>query len=113
MSFMELFTNFGIMKEEESDKRRVAHHIFSGSTTMIGVCITIIALFKTMKAGKGTYADELLSIDTFFFIASSMLSYLSLRNNDHRRLEWIADIIFFLGMIVMLLVGIIIVFTDM
>ncbi len=100
------------VKDAQQDKNKIPHHVFSGSTTMIGVCITIIALFKTMKAAKDTYADELLSVATFFFIASSLLSYLSLRKNDERKLEWLADIIFFTGMVIMLGVGFVIAFTD-
>ena len=100
-------------REGSRGKKKIAHHVFSGSTTMIGVCITIIALFKTMEAGKATYADEVLSIANFLFIFSALLSYLSLRKNDDERLENIADILFFLGMILVLVVGFIIVFTDL
>ncbi len=97
------------------DKRErtkdVAEHVFSGSTTMIGVCITVIALFKVMKTSMRTYADEFLGIDTFIFITSTLLSYTSLRNGS-KRVENIADIFFFTGMLIMLLVGFMIVFTT-
>lgn len=80
---------------------------------MIGVCITIIALFKTMDASSGTKADEVLAVANFMFILSALLSYLSLRKNDNERLENFADVIFFSGMLLMLIVGFIIVFTDL
>jgi AraC-like DNA-binding protein len=41
--------------------RNIADHIFNGSITMSGVCVTIIALFRVMKIGLLTYADEILS----------------------------------------------------
>lgn len=100
------------MKNSSSENRRIATHIFTGSTTMIGVCITVIALFRVMKVSMQTYADELLSIDNFVFIAAALLAYSSMRRENNRRLEYWADRLFFAGMIVMLLVGILIVLST-
>lgn len=99
------------MESENQKSRDIAHSIFSGSTTMIGVCITVIALFKVMKIAGESYADELLGINTFLFILSALLSYLTLRNNTLRNTEKVADVLFFSGMVVMVAVGLIIVFT--
>lgn len=92
-------------------KKNIADHVFNGSITMSGICVTIIALFRVMKIGIITYADEILSLNTFIFLASAMLSYLSLRNENNNIYETIADTLFFIGMLSMLIVGIIIVFT--
>lgn len=92
-------------------KRNIADHVFNGSITMSGVCVTIIALFRVMKIGIVTYADEILALNTFIFLASAMLSYISLRKEENTLSETIADILFFIGMTSMLLVGTIIVFT--
>jgi len=115
MKFTELISNITgrVEAEKDSGKRKIAHHVFGGSTTMIGVCITIIALFKTSNTGKSTSADEILGVNTFIFITAAMLSYLSLRKNDDAKLEWWADVLFFIGMSLMLVVGFIIVFTDL
>lgn len=99
------------MENYNRKSRDIAHSIFSGSTTMIGVCITVIALFRVVKISMKTYADEVLGIDTFLFIVSALLSYLTLRNNRLARTERWADGIFFAGMLIMVIVGIIIVFT--
>jgi multisubunit Na+/H+ antiporter MnhF subunit len=99
------------LEKEERKSRDIAHSIFSGSTTMIGVCITVIALFRVLKISGQTYADEVLGIDTFLFILSGLLSYLTLRNNDLNQTERWADILFFTGMVIMVIVGLIIVFT--
>jgi uncharacterized membrane protein len=88
----------------------IARHVFSGSTTMIGVCITVIALFKITHTDITTYADEILSVNTLFFILSGYLSYLVLRSSKNKRLEKFADIFFFIGMTAMMLVGVLIVF---
>ncbi|MBG9376549.1 hypothetical protein I5907_09910 [Panacibacter sp. DH6] len=92
-------------------KKNIADHVFNGSITMSGVCVTIIALFRVMKLGILTYADEMLALNTFIFLASAMLSYISLRKEENTLSETIADILFFIGMTGMLIVGIIIVFT--
>ncbi len=96
-----------------ADKNReIAHHIFTGSTTMVGVCITVITLFRVMKTSMQTYADEILAINTFIFIASSLFSYASLRKENNRVMERIADVLFFTGLLVMPLVGLIIIFST-
>lgn len=94
------------------NRNDVAQHIFTGSTTMIGVCITIISLFKIMRTGKDTFGDEILGVSTLFFIFSCFLSYLCLRNAELKKIETIADILFFIGLILMLMVGFIVVFTT-
>jgi len=100
------------MKNQPSDNREIAHHVLSGSTTMIGVCITVITLFRVLKASMSTYADELLGIDNFIFIAAALFAYSALRKDNNARLEWWADRLFFVGMIVMLIVGLMIVLST-
>lgn len=99
------------MIEKLKNKNNMAQHIFTGSTTMIGVCITIISLFKIMRTGKDTFGDEILGVSTLFFIFSCFLSYLCLRNPNLKRTETVADILFFIGLMSMLFVGFIVVFT--
>jgi len=93
------------------NNRQIAPHIFTGATTMIGVCITVIALFHGLKINMESYADELLGVDNFFFIAAALLSYSAMRKEDNARLEYWADRLFFAGMIIMLLVGVLIVLS--
>ncbi len=100
------------MDKETKTDRNIANHIFTGSTTMIGVCITVISLFVITKSNITSIADEIIGIDAFLFIISAFISYMSLRYNNHRKLEWIADICFFTGMLVMVIVGFIIVFIE-
>jgi uncharacterized membrane protein len=79
---------------------------------MAGVTVTIIALFRIMKTGLGTYADEILSANTCIFLTSAILSYMALRKENYNTIETIADTLFFVGMIVMMVVGVIIVYTT-
>ena len=99
------------MNRHPNNTKKIAEHVFNGSITMAGVCVTIIALFRVMNVGIGTYADEILAANTCTFIASSILSYASLRREHNITTEKIADILFFIGLSVMMIVGILIVYS--
>ncbi|HNM32135.1 MAG TPA: hypothetical protein PKM51_05240 [Chitinophagales bacterium] len=99
-------------KPTNKNNREVARYIFSGSTNMIGACITVIALFKVMNINYKTYADEIIGINTFIFIFSAFFSYLNLRDNSRVALERIADWLFFIGMTILIFVGLLIVFST-
>ncbi len=100
------------MDSNNQKRKTIAEHIFNGSTTMAGVCVTIIALFRVMKMSIGTYADEILAADTCIFISAALLSYMALRKDNNNKIETIADILFFIGMGIMMIVGIIIVYST-
>ena len=101
------------MKDQpHKNDREIAHYVFSGSTTMIGVCITVIALFKVMSFSQKTMADEILGFNTLFFMLAAFFSYLTLRNRNSARMERLADFFFFAGMVILLLVGVMIVFST-
>lgn len=99
------------MSKQEDINREIANHILTGSTTMIGVCVTIIALFRVMHISLQTYADELLAFDNVIFITAAILAYSSIRKEKNRQLERVADIIFLLGMLLMLAAGIVIIYS--
>ncbi|MFN8261497.1 MAG: hypothetical protein U0X41_11235 [Chitinophagales bacterium] len=96
----------------QDKNNEIAHYVFSGSTTMIGVCITVIALFKVMSTNLKTYADEILGIDTFIFIFAAFFSYMTLRSDRNKPMEKFADLLFFTGMSILILVGLLIVFST-
>lgn len=100
------------MSKQTERSREIARHVFTGSTTMVGVCVTVIALFRVMKISVQTYADEILGLDNFIFIIAALLSYSALRKENNIRMERWADVLFFTGMLIMLLVGLIIVFST-
>jgi multisubunit Na+/H+ antiporter MnhF subunit len=92
----------------------ISHHIFPTSATMIGVCLTVITLFRIMKLGMTTLADEILGIDTLFFIISCFFAYLALtrKGKNIKKIELIADISFFIGTVVLAFICIMIVFLG-
>jgi hypothetical protein len=84
----------------------ISIHIFTVSSAMVGVCLTVIGLIRVVITfGKAdTVADDLLAADAFLFLVSCLLSYSALRTRSKRRMhrmERIADGIFILAMILM------------
>src|SRR6266700_814101 len=78
-------------------------HIFTVSSAMVGVCLTVIGLIRVVVTlGKAdTLADDCLAVDALF-LTSCLLSYWALRSRGLRRmhrLERIADGIFIFAMI--------------
>ncbi|MCM3904982.1 MAG: hypothetical protein ND866_25065, partial [Pyrinomonadaceae bacterium] len=55
----------------------ISVHIFTTSATMVGVCLTVIGLFKLILQQKfiSTCADDLLSIDAMLFLSACGLAY--------------------------------------
>src|SRR5437667_4568285 len=105
------------MKGETHPKRGVnSHleqdiciHIFTVSSAMVGVCLTVIGLIRVVitLGTADTLADDLLAADALLFLISSLLSYWALRSRGLRRmhrLEKIADGIFIIAMIGMVVV---------
>jgi hypothetical protein len=91
-------------------------HIFTVSSAMVGVCLTVIGLIRVVITfGRAdTLADDLLAADALLFLISCLLSYWALRSRGLRRmhrLEKIADGIFIVAMIGMVVVCAVITYT--
>src|SRR2546430_17532781 len=81
-------------------------HIFTVSSAMVGVCLTVIGLIRVViTLGKAdTLADDLLASDALLFLTSCLLSYAALRARSFRRMHLIerpADVVFITAMVVM------------
>jgi hypothetical protein len=91
-------------------------HIFTVSSAMVGVCLTVIGLIRVVitLGTVDTLADDLLAADALLFLISCMLSYWALRSRGLRRmhrLEKIADGIFIVAMIGVVVVCALITYT--
>ena len=91
-------------------------HIFTVSSAMVGVCLTVIGLIRVVitLGSADTLADDFLAADALLFLISYTLSYWALRSRGlHRmhRLEKIADSIFIIAMIVMVVICALITYT--
>ena len=84
-------------------------HIFTVSSAMVGVCLTVIGLIRVVitLGNADTLADDFLAADALLFLVSCLLSYWALRSRSLRRmhrLEKIADGIFIIAMIGMVII---------
>ena len=84
-------------------------HIFTVSFAMVGVCLTVIGLVRVViTLGRAdTLADDFLAGDALLFLVSCLLSYWALRSRSVRRmhrLEKVADAIFIIAMIGMVII---------
>src|SRR5215468_4476151 len=94
----------------------ISIHIFTVSSAMVGVCLTVIGLIRVViTLGRAdTLADDFLAADALLFLVSCLLSYWALRSRSARRmhrLERIADGIFILAMIGMVVICALITYT--
>lgn len=91
----------------ESKNRDISRHILPVSSTMVGVCMTVISVIQLAPQTKiSHWADDLLAVNSLFFLGSTILSYLSLRSNcDTLKLEVLADRLFIFGMIMMVFIS--------
>ncbi|HTH94892.1 MAG TPA: hypothetical protein VL550_06650 [Rhodocyclaceae bacterium] len=91
----------------------ISNHILPASATMVGVCMTVVSVIQLIPphANVTHSADRLLAVDSLVFLISAVLSYWSLRHQDHGVVaERYADRLFLFGLAVMALVSCVIAF---
>jgi hypothetical protein len=81
----------------ENDK---SSHILNASSNLLGLCFIVLTPLKLFKISQKTFIDELTSAAIVLFMASCVLSFLSIRGNIKRsgRFENIADYLFLIGL---------------
>lgn len=100
------------MSQTKPDKHLeedICIHIFTVSSAMVGVCLTVIGLIRVViTLGKiDTITDDLLAGDALLFLVACLLSYWALRTRSLRRMhrvERLADGIFIVAMVLMTVV---------
>ncbi|MBS1794787.1 MAG: hypothetical protein JSS81_13085 [Acidobacteria bacterium] len=102
--------------DDNSKETQISIHIFSVSAALVGVCLTVIGIFRAIGALKNfsTLGDNILAIDALIFLGSCILAYSSLRSRNpekKHKLERIADALFIVGLSLMAIVCTIIAYT--
>jgi hypothetical protein len=85
---------------------QLSHHILPTSATMVGACVMVISIVRLTEitGNVSTTIDDMMALDGILFLASAMLSYMSLRSERKRqRLERYADLVFLGGLTLMVL----------
>ena len=87
----------------------LAGRIFSASAGLVGVCLTVIGLFRLARFRSiNSVADNLLAVVNLGFLLACFFSYLALRgpgSDRARRLERIADLLFLASLAMTVVVG--------
>jgi hypothetical protein len=98
-----------IMKNHNSNSNDLSHHILPNSATMVGACIMVISIVKSMGPGLTNHLiDKALAVDSLLFMVSALLSFLSIRlNQSTEHLERWAEMIFLIGLVSMTLITLI------
>ena len=89
---------------QDNRHRDVSQHILPTSATMLGVCVTVVGIVRLMEltGNVSTIIDNLVAVDSGFFLLSCVLSYLSLRTERHSaELERYGDLVFIGGLVLM------------
>lgn len=98
--------------EPPSPQRReddLCVHIFSVSAGLVGVCLTVIGLFRVILRLKNvdSLADNVLAVDALGFMLSCTFAYFGIRSRDlarRRVMEHLADRVFLASLGLMTLV---------
>lgn len=104
-------------KESDTSKERdIATHIFTTSSVMLGLCLTIISIMRGQRTSATieTIVDDIIALDSLVFLLACFLSYAALRVRHLRRihrLESMADAVFLVGMTGLALACVIFVWT--
>ena len=94
------------MNPESSTEQReheLTMHVFSVSAAMVGVCLTAIGILRLVAAQTQaqTLGDELLAMDAIVFVVCSTLAFWSFKTSQpktRRRLRFVVDTLFLLGL---------------
>ena len=95
--------------QDQRLEQDISIHIFTVSSAMVGVCLTVIGLIRVVitLGTADTLADDCLAMNALLFLISCLLSYWALRSRGWRRmhrLERLADGIFIFAIIGMVVV---------
>jgi branched-subunit amino acid permease len=93
-------------KPNGSLEKDICIHIFTVSSAMVGVCLTVIGLIRVAitLGNLDTLADDLLAADALLFLVACLLSYSAVRTRNLQRMhrvERIADGLFIVAMVLM------------
>ena len=87
--------------EEEKPK---SSYILNASSNLLGLCFVVLTSLKLLNISHRTIIDELTGCAIVLFMASCILSFLSLRGSRKaRQIETIADYLFLSGITLLFL----------
>lgn len=103
----------------QAPPRGLSAHILPTSATMVGVCMTVLSIGHLRQGAHSqllgrVVVDKLLAIDALIFLASAVLSFMSMRSRRAgrpQRYEGWAESVFLLGLGVLALGAVVLAFA--
>jgi hypothetical protein len=88
-------------------------HILNTSATLLGLCFIVLTSFNINDRMEKSIIDELTALAILMFMASCLLSFLSIRSKNVKsvRYEKIADLIFLSGLFFLFIITTLIIFN--
>ena len=96
-----------------AEQNNKSPHILNTSATLMGLCFVVLTSFSINNMAEKSIIDELTAMAIFMFMASCVLSFLSMRSikKSGIRFEHIADLIFLAGLFFLFITTSLIVFN--
>jgi hypothetical protein len=89
-----------------------APYILNTSATLFGLCYVVLTSLKALKVNRETLMDEFTAVSMFLFIASCLLSFLSIRGRSRTLMyERLAEYVFLAGLLALFVTTIFIIFN--
>ena len=89
-----------ISPDEKSKTKHRHPHILNAATNLLGICFVIIGGLKLTNSNSLSHADELAWLAAALLLASAILAYLVIRNDEEKWWQSeIADWSFMAGLI--------------
>ncbi len=88
-------------------------HILTASSTLLGLCFVVLTSMHVTNSREASLIDEFTAGAIIMFMASSILSYLSMRSNRefNPKYEKAADVVFLTGLFFLFITTMLIAFN--
>ncbi len=95
-------------------KSNKSTHILSASSNLVGFCFIVLTSLTIFQKNSLTFIDECTTLALIMFVVSTIFSFLSIRSKNKQRsylYERVADIIFLIGLLSLLVTIVLITFN--
>lgn len=96
------------------EKNKKSSHILNASSNLVGFCFIVLTSLTIFQKNSLTLIDECTTLALITFVGSTIFSFLSIRSKNIRRSnihENVADIIFLIGLLLLLVTIVLISFN--
>lgn len=96
------------------ENKNKSSHILNASSNLVGFCFIVLTSLTIFQKNALTFIDECTTLALIMFVGSTIFSFLSIRSYNKKRsytYEKVADIIFLIGLLSLLVTIVLITFN--